>query len=45
LRTLRGEDGRLLYRQMSPEPQEVRVYAAADDLAHAGEAAVTSELS
>jgi len=39
------EDGRLVYRHLSPGPQEVRVYAAAADRAHAGEAAVTFELS
>lgn len=39
------EDDRLLYRQLSPGPQEVHVYAAAADQAHSGEAAVTFDLS
>jgi len=38
------EGDRLLYRKLSPGPQEVRVYAAAADRAHAGEAALTFEL-
>jgi hypothetical protein len=39
------EDGRLVYRRLPPRPQEVRVYAAVADQGHAGEAAVTFELS